>query len=139
MAMKVSGGGPRSGAIADINVTPMADVMIVLLIIFMVATPVLVGAPVRLPRAAHPVEEKGERLEVVVRVDGAVAAGGLTFSGADALSEWISARRSVGADSVVLVQADRGVAYGAVARVLSACRRAGVEEIALAAERRAGS
>jgi biopolymer transport protein TolR len=137
MAMNVS--GPRSGAIADINVTPMADVMIVLLIIFMVATPVLVGAPVRLPQAAHPVEEEGERLEVVVRVDGTVAAGGFAFSGADALSEWISARRSAGAGSVVLVQADRGVAYGDVARVLSACRRAGVEDIALAAERRAGS
>ena len=68
-----------------------------------------------------------------------VAVGGLAFSGADALAEWISARLSAGADSVVLVQADRGVAYGDVARVLSACRRAGVEDVALAAEHRAGS
>jgi biopolymer transport protein ExbD len=136
MAMSV--GRPRNGAMADINVTPMADVMIVLLIIFMVATPVIVGAPVRLPEATHPVEQRDERLELVVRVDGSVTAGGLAFSGADALGEWISVRRSAGAESVVLVQADRGVAYGDVARVLSACRRAGVEEIALATERRAG-
>jgi biopolymer transport protein TolR len=135
----MSVGGPGRGAIAEINVTPMADVMIVLLIIFMVATPVLVSAPVRLPEAAYPVEPKGERVEVVVRVNGEIAAGGLAFSGADVLAEWISARRSSGGDSVVLVQADRGVAYREVARVLSACRRAGVEEIALATERRAGS
>jgi len=137
MAMSV--GRPRNGAIADINVTPMADVMIVLLIIFMVATPVIVGAPVRLPEATHPVEHKGERLELVIRANGEVVAGGLAFSGAASLAEWISARQSSGAESVVLVQADRAVAYGEVARVLSACRRAGVEEIALATERRAGS
>jgi len=137
--MAMSAGGPGRGVIAEINVTPMADVMIVLLIIFMVATPVLVGAPVHLPRAAHPTEQKAERLEVVVRANGEVAAGGVTFSGGEALAEWISARRSAGAESVILVQADRGVAYGEVARVLSACRRAGVEDIALATELRAGS
>jgi biopolymer transport protein ExbD len=135
MAMSV--GRPRQGAIADINVTPMADVMIVLLIIFMVATPVIVGAPVRLPPALHGVDQRQERLEVVVRVSGEVTAGGLAFSGADSLAEWISARRSSGAETVVLLQADRGVRYGEVARVLSACRRAGVADVALATERRA--
>jgi biopolymer transport protein TolR len=136
MAMSV--GRPARGAIADINVTPMADVMIVLLIIFMVATPVIVGAPVRLPPALHAAEQRQERLEVVVRSSGEVSAGGLAFSGADTLAEWISARRSSGAETIVLVQADRGVSYGEVVRVLSACRRAGVVEVALAAERRAG-
>ena len=91
MAMSV--GRPRTGAIAEINVTPMADVMIVLLIIFMVATPVIVGAPVRLPGAEHSVEHKEERLEVVIRATGEVTAGGLAFSGADALGEWRDPRR----------------------------------------------
>lgn len=136
MAMNV--GGPRGATIAEINVTPMADVMIVLLVIFMVATPILVGAPVRLPDAANPAEQRGERLEVVVRASGEIAAGEIVFSGADALSEWIAARRASGADRIVLVQADRGVAYASVARVLAACRRAGVEEVALAAARRPG-
>jgi biopolymer transport protein TolR len=134
--MAMSAGRPGRGAIADINVTPMADVMIVLLIIFLVATPVIVGAPVRLPAALHAVDQRAERLEVVVRVSGAVSAGGLAFSGADTLAEWISARRASGAETVVLLQADRGVAYGEVAHVLSACRRAGVGEVALAADRR---
>jgi len=135
MAMSV--GRSARGAIADINVTPMADVMIVLLVIFMLATPVIVGAPVRLPSALHAADQRQERLEVVVRASGGVTAGGLDFSGADTLAEWISARRASGADAIVLVQADRGVAYGEVARVLSACRRAGVAQVALAAERRA--
>jgi biopolymer transport protein TolR len=134
MAMSV--GRPRRGAIADINVTPMADVMIVLLIIFMVATPVIVGAPVRLPPAFNASDQRQERLEVVVRASGAVTAGGLELSGSDALAEWISARRASGAEALVLLQADRGVRYGQVAAVLSACRRAGVAEIALATERR---
>jgi len=136
--MAMSGGRPCRGAIADINVTPMADVMIVLLIIFMVATPVIVGAPVRLPPAFNAADQRQERLEVVVRASGAVTAGGLELSGSDTLAEWISARRATGAEALVLVQADRGVPYGAVARVLSACRRAGVADVALAAERRAG-
>lgn len=135
MAMSV--GRPARGAIADINVTPMADVMIVLLIIFMVATPVIVGAPVRLPPAVNAVDQHRERLEVVVRASGEVSAGGVEFSGADTLVEWISARRSSGVEEAVLLQADRGVSYGRVARVLTACRRAGVAEVALAAERRA--
>ncbi len=137
--MATSVGRPRQGAIADINVTPMADVMIVLLIIFMVATPVIVGAPVRLPPAVNAADQRQERLEVVVRASGAVTVAGLELSGSDALAEWISARRASGAEALVLVQADRGVAYREVARVLAACRRAGVADVALAAERRAGS
>jgi biopolymer transport protein TolR len=134
MAMAVAGG--RRSVIADINVTPMADVMIVLLIIFMVATPVIVGAPVRLPLAAHAVEQKGERLEVVVKAGGQIVAGELAFTDADSLAEWMSLRRASGAGAIVLVQADRGVSFAAVARVLSGCRRAGVDEIALGADRR---
>lgn len=134
--MALSPTGPNRAVIADINVTPMADVMIVLLIIFMVATPVLVSAPVRLPSAVHPSEQKGPRLEVVVRATGEIAAGGLAFTDPASLAEWISARRAGGLAQLVLVQADRGVAYAAVAPVLAACRQAGVEEIALATESR---
>ena len=134
--MALSVGGGRRGVIADINVTPMADVMIVLLIIFMVATPVIVGAPVRLPNAAHPVEQRRERLEVVVKARGEIVAGGLTFADADSLAEWVSARQASGADSIVLVQADRGVSFAAVAPVLAGCRRAGVDDIALATDQR---
>ena len=88
MAMSV--GGPRKGAIAEINVTPMADVMIVLLIIFMVATPIIASAPVRLPLAASARETGEERIEIVVRSDGSLAIGGEPLA-AQALGELLAA------------------------------------------------
>jgi biopolymer transport protein TolR len=134
MAMTL--GRPRKGAIAEINVTPMADVMIVLLIIFMVATPLIARAPVRLPQAVHPAEHEGERIEVLVRSDGAVLVDGQAVPPAS-VGEWIAAL-SPARRATVLVQADRQVPYSDVSHVLSACRAAGVTEVALAAQRRLG-
>jgi biopolymer transport protein ExbD len=134
--MALSVGRPRKGAIAEINVTPMADVMIVLLIIFMVATPLIAHAPVRLPSAAHPVEHKGERVEILVRADGGVLVAGAAVP-LEALGEWIGGRAAV-AHATFLVQADRDASYADVARVLAACRKAGVAEIALATQRSVG-
>jgi biopolymer transport protein ExbD len=135
-AMAMSVGRPRNGAIAEINVTPMADVMIVLLIIFMVTTPIIAGAPVRLPGAAHALERKGERLEIVIRADGGVLLAGAAVP-IDGLRDWIALEAGAGR-ATVLVQADRAAPYADVSRVLAACRTAGVTEIALATERRAG-
>ncbi|MGE5126937.1 MAG: ExbD/TolR family protein [Betaproteobacteria bacterium] len=134
MAMGVS--RRRGGAIAEINVTPMADVMIVLLIIFMVATPLIGQPPVRLPRAEHTAERRGERLEILLRRDGSVLVAGTPLP-VEALSEWMAGRASA-ARTTVLVQADREAPYDAVARVLAACRAAGVAEVGLAAQRRVG-
>ena len=60
--------------------TPMADVMIVLLIIFMVATPIIARAPVKLPDASHLTEHKGERLEIVLRREGGVEIDGTSLA-----------------------------------------------------------
>jgi biopolymer transport protein ExbD len=137
--MPLSVGRPRAGAIAEINVTPMADVMIVLLIIFMVATPIIARAPVRLPDATHLTEHKGDRLEITLRRDGGIAIDGATLASADLLSEYLDARTPAPTNLLVLLQADREVSYAQVARVLAACRRSRVGEIALAAELRPGS
>jgi biopolymer transport protein ExbD len=136
MAMSV--GRRQNGAIAEINVTPMADVMIVLLIIFMVMTPVIV-APVRLPDAAHATEQKGERIEVVLGTNGFITAGQETFGSPEAFGDYLAVRAAGGAGPTVLILADRGVAYTEVARVLAACRKAGTLEVALAARRQVGS
>ena len=137
MAMTV--GGPRKGAIAEINVTPMADVMIVLLIIFMVATPIMTRAPVKLPDASHVSEHKRDRLEIALRRDGVIAIDGTALASAELLAEYLGARTLAPESLLVLVQADRDASYREVARVLSACRRARVGEIALAAELKPGS
>jgi len=134
MAMSV--GRPRKGSIAEINVTPMADVMIVLLIIFMVATPILATARVKLPQAVHPVEHKGERVEVLLRGDGAVLVDGAAVP-PPSVGEWVAAIPPA-KRATVLVQADGRVPYADVARVLASCRKAGVAEVALAAQRRIG-
>ena len=131
--MAINVRGSRKGAIADINVTPMADVMIVLLIIFMVMTPLLASSPVPLPPAAHSKERGGEALTVVVKASGEIGVGDTSFAGADAFAEYVKARMGPGdATPLLLLQGDRDAAYATVARVLEACRRSGLEEIALA-------
>ncbi len=111
--------------------------MIVLLIIFMVATPLIVHAPVRLPSAEHTAEHRGERLEILLRHDGSVLVAGTTVP-VEALGEWMAGRAGSAARTTILVQADREAPYDAVARVLAACRTAGVAEVGLAAQRKIG-
>lgn len=137
--MAVNVGRSRGGVIADINVTPMADVMIVLLIIFMVATPIIAQAPVQLPEATHLTQRKGERLEIVLRRGGSIAIDGVSLPGSEILAEYLGARVPIPESTLVLVQADRDASYAEVARVLAACRQARIGEVALAAELRPGS
>ncbi len=137
MAMSV--GRPRSGSIAEINVTPMADVMIVLLIIFMVTAPIIAGAPVRLPEAAQASEHKAERIEIALRNDGSIGIDGMTLASVELLAAYLEARSPAPESFLVLIQADRDASYAEVARVLSACRQARVGQVALAAALRAGS
>jgi biopolymer transport protein ExbD len=136
-AMAMSAGRRRSGSIAEINVTPMADVMIVLLITFMVATPIIGRAPVRLPVALHSVNHPEERVEIVVSSSGQISMSGMPFASPEVLRGYVESRRLVSARSLlVLVQADRDARYADVSTVLSACRNAGVTEVALASRRR---
>ena len=137
MAMSVGRRG--TGAIADINVTPMADVMIVLLIIFMVATPLISHPRVRLPEAAHPTPKEGERLEIELRRDGAITLDGTPLAGREALVEYLAVRTSNPGLLQVVIQADRDTTYAEIARILAACREARVGEVALAAALRPGS
>jgi biopolymer transport protein ExbD len=122
------------GTIADINVTPMADVMIVLLIIFMVATPIIARAPVKLPEATHLTQHKKEKLEILLRRGGGIAVDGVPLASTELLTEYLNARTPSPESLLVLVQADRHASYAEVARVLAACRQARVSEVALAAE-----
>jgi biopolymer transport protein ExbD len=136
MAMNVRGG--RDGAIVEINVTPMADVMIVLLIIFMVATSVVIRAEVRLPEAFNVWEKEGAPLVIVVKADRTVKIGAKELAypaPVEAVARaWLAGAVSGRRD--VLVQADEGTPYARVAEVLEACRRAGAEKIGLQTERR---
>jgi biopolymer transport protein ExbD len=132
MAMNVS--RDPAGAMADINVTPMADVMIVLLIIFMVTVPVLTR-PVALPRAAHLSRSTEGPPVLVVDRSGLVRAGGQLRTDPNDIRRWLEEELGRTGVTAVLVQADREAPYSAVAAVFDACREAGVEQVGLAAER----
>ncbi len=130
--MAISAGGRRAGPLAEINVTPMADIMIVLLIIFMVTTPFLNGPQVPLPMARHADHRDTDELKLVVGPGGAVQIGDTTFTETAALLRFLDQRAGPAGLAPVLVQGHRDVAYADVSRVLDVCRRAGAAEVRLA-------
>jgi biopolymer transport protein ExbD len=137
MAMQVGGG--KGGPMADINVTPMADVMIVLLIIFMVITPMLQkGVDVKLPTADNTKERKDEPKTIVV----AIKKDSTTYLGPQRLDNQAELLPQVKerlqdlpeGSRMVYLKADQELPYGEVMKVMDLIREAGVEEVALIAE-----
>jgi biopolymer transport protein ExbD len=127
MAISVSNGDELK---SDINVTPLVDVMLVLLVIFMVVTPLLKQqVPVELPLAEHSREaQEAAQVTLVAAADGSlmlneqpVAAGAL-----DARLHDLYATR---ADKTIFLEADRSLPYSRVVDLMDACRAAGVERI----------
>ena len=133
MAMDI--GVTRGRAIAAINVTPMADIMIVLLVIFMVATSALSHDATRnLPGAAHASKKAEEASAVVVWVTNtASSVDGLRFEKPEDLRTLLMARLDAAPEGrrVVFVKAEQDVPYAYVDRVVSVCREAGMEQLAL--------
>jgi len=111
----------RTAAMSEINVTPFVDVMLVLLIVFMVAAPLLtVGVPVNLPKTdANPLPtEQREPVTVNVDVDGTIFLQGDPVTVGE-LRERLSAIASErGSDERVFVRADQAVGYGDVMQVM---------------------
>ena len=119
---------------AEINVTSLVDVMLVLLIVFMITAPMMQGGvDVQLPRAeARPLEPK-EGLVVTVDRAGRVFIDQTSVSYDDfrvTFASLVAARKPSG----VYLRADNGVPYGNVVRVLAVIRGAGVENVGLVAE-----
>jgi len=139
--MSMSVGGSKGGPMAEINVTPMADVMIVLLIIFMVITPLLQkGVDVRLPQAGNTRDAKdAPQIPVVaVRMDTTTYLGTEKLDNQASLLPKLQARVRDMAEGtrMVYLKADEELPYSEVMKVMDLCREAGVEEIALIAERK---
>jgi biopolymer transport protein TolR len=119
---------PRA-PMADINVTPFVDVVLVLLIIFMVTAPFLQGGlEIDLPRVATRGLDVREGLIVSVRAGGTVAVGNSIVPQSrfeDALARAGAAQRPV------FLKADRGVPYGTIVELIARMRRAGVASLGL--------
>jgi len=139
--MSMAVGGQKGGAMSDINVTPMADIMIVLLIIFMVITPMLQkGIDVKLPVAGNTKDRKDEpkTITVAVRKDGAMYLGGLKFDNPAELSAQVKERLADLPDGgkIVYMKADEALDYAEVMKMMDLVREAGCEEIALITDRK---
>src|SRR4029079_9686429 len=113
MAMHV--GGSRGGPVSEINVTPLVDIMLVLLIIMMLVAPLLDGAPVALPEARHTVPKPDTQKQTVVHVTaaGALYVDNVAVSSQDLVGQ-VTASIEHKPDRVVYLKADADASYRAV-------------------------
>jgi len=130
--------GGRRGAyrpMSEINVTPLVDVMLVLLIVFMVAAPLLtVGVPVDLPKAQAPaINENKEPLVVTVNAQGQIYLQETTVDNEAFVPRLIAITHNNPTASIY-VRGDRTISYGRVLEVMSMISAAGFTKVSLIAE-----
>ena len=128
-------GSGRYRPMSDINVTPMVDVMLVLLIVFMVTAPLLTdGVPVDLPQTqAPPINEPKEPLAITVNRDGAVFIQEAPVP-IEELVARLQAITGSNPDSVIYVRGDKDINYGRVLDVMSLISAAGFRKVSLVAQ-----
>ncbi len=119
---------------SEINVTPLVDVCLVLLIIFMVVTPMMVNGPVELPEMANASGLEERALSLTVKQDGSVYVGTAVVR-RDELESHLQRMRESESSRPIHVRADRHVLYGEVRDVLGACRNAGFADVTLVGRR----
>jgi biopolymer transport protein TolR len=121
---------------ADINVTPLVDVCLVLLIIFMVVTPMLQkGVPINLPVTEEPEKtpDTDKQLQISVKADNAVYVGSNVVR-KDEVKRLLEEIQQKTPDREIAVKGDRLVKYGEVLDVLKACRDVGFNDVGLIAQ-----
>ncbi|MBS2031648.1 MAG: biopolymer transporter ExbD [Deltaproteobacteria bacterium] len=142
MAMSKLPGDSEEGAdgvFADINITPLTDIFLVLLIIFMVTSSAIVesqsgtaGVKVNLPKGgATDVQTTQQDLAVAVLVDGRIIIGGKVMT-QDELKAAFESAHGKNPDMTVIVQADAGVPHGKVVDVMELAKGAGLAHLAIA-------
>lgn len=127
--------GSRKSPMSEINVTPMVDVMLVLLIIFMVAAPLLtVGVPVNLPQTkATPLNEKTEPLAITIKADGQIYIQDTVVAQGE-LAARLQAITENKPDTRIYVRGDHSLDYGRVMEVMGLITSAGFSKVALITE-----
>jgi biopolymer transport protein TolR len=127
--------GGRYRPMSEINVTPLVDVMLVLLVVFMVTAPLLtVGVPVELPQTqAPPINEPKEPLVITLNREGVVYIQETSVA-VDALVPKLQAITGANPDAVIYVRGDKEINYGRVLEVMSLVSSAGFRKVSLVAE-----
>ncbi len=127
-----SGKEPTGRTMSEINVTPMVDVMLVLLIIFMVTAPLIQqGVKVNLPQAkAAPVEATEKKIVLSIQRDRRVFIGEAEVPLGD-LEQKLKTNAKAQADKEIYLHADRDLAYGVIVEVMVAAQRAGINNVGM--------
>lgn len=130
----------RYRPLAEINVTPLVDVMLVLLIVFMVAAPLMTsGVPVDLPKtSAAPLSQDSEPLTVSVNIEGKIFLQETEAT----LPELVTKLKAISeskADRRIFVRGDKGITYGRVLEVMATITQGGFTKVALLAEQTGGA
>lgn len=139
--MSMDLGGAKGGVKSDINVTPLVDVMLVLLIIMMLIAPMLQqGVSLRLPTATNTVDKPESQDQTVI----SVAANKEIYLNAKPIREVDLAQKITDllegkTEKIVLIKADEEVEYGAVMAVMDQLRQAAIEDVGLITEKRKGT
>src|SRR5271169_3296316 len=127
----------RGALVSQINVTPLVDVMLVLLIIFMVTAPIIQqGVQVSLPKVkAAPIPGKDEQFVVSITRDRSIYLNDTRLSDAD-LTAKLTAIAQERPDREVFIRADEQVPYGDVIRTMAAIKAAGIENVGMVTDRK---
>jgi biopolymer transport protein TolR len=130
--MAMSSGSGQGGAITEINVTPLVDVMLVLLIIFMVTAPMLqTGVDVNLPQAkAQTIPDDEGKLILTITKDKRVFLGKLQIAWED-VEKVLKNNAKLNADKELYLHADKALLYGDVVQVMAAVKQAGVAKLGM--------
>jgi biopolymer transport protein ExbD len=134
-------GGAKGGVKSDINVTPLVDVMLVLLIIMMLVAPLLQqGVQLTLPTAVNTIDKPDTADQTVVYVD---AQGKLYVNQilvpVDDVPARLQAHFEDKTERIVYLRGDRDAPYGAIMSMMDALRKAGIDSVALITERPGGT
>ncbi|KIQ02969.1 MULTISPECIES: protein TolR [Rhizobium/Agrobacterium group] len=130
-------GRRKGGAISEINVTPLVDVMLVLLIIFMVAAPMMtVGVPVDLPQtSASALNSETQPITISVNADGVIHLQETPIQAVE-VADKLQAIATTGYNERIFVRADSVAAYGIVADVMARIQAAGFKNIGLVTQQK---
>jgi biopolymer transport protein ExbD len=122
---------------ADINVTPLVDVVLVLLIIFMVVTPIIAsGVPVELPKTRHHARKPDDGKDIIIAVTAnkTVYVSGRPVAAAAEVTRLVEDERRRHPQKTAFVKADGRTTYGAVREVMEAVHKAGLDDVMLGTE-----
>lgn len=122
----------RRNLVADINVTPMVDVMLVLLIIFMVAAPMMTqGIDVNLPETtAKPLRQDDKPVVITIDAKGAISLDKMKGD-RNLLQQELTKLAKISTETSILLKADEKVAYGIVAQVMADVKNAGFDKLGM--------